>query len=328
MSDGRRIVVAIGGNALSPEGQPGSLTGQHDHATEFSRVVAELVAEGWQVVVTHGNGPQVGYILRRGELVRDVARAEGLPDLPLWLAVADSQGGMGHILTVALDSALERVGVRSPAAYLLTHVEIDPDDPAFADPTKPIGGVLAADAAAYHRDVDGWSLVRTGPTSYRRVVASPRPIRVVEADHVRTLLDAGALVVAGGGGGIPVHRGADGEWTEADAVIDKDRTSALLAAAVDADILVLVTGVPAICTGFGTPDQAELSELGTVQARELQRTGEFPPGSMGPKVEAALSFVSSGGDALVTSIASLRDALAGRAGTRMSQRFDDRKETE
>ncbi len=327
MSSRRRVLVAIGGNALSPEGQPGSLTGQHDHATQFARVVADLVADDWQVVVTHGNGPQVGYILRRGELVRDVARAEGLPDLPLWLAVADSQGGMGHIMTVALDAALARVGLAQTAACLLTHVEVNPDDPAFGNPTKPIGGTLTPEAAAYHRDVDGWTVVKTGPQSYRRVVASPLPIRVLEADHVATLLDAGALVVAGGGGGIPVHRNPDGDWVESDAVIDKDRTSALLATMAGADVLVLVTGVDAICTGFGTPEQRELTELGVPQARALLAAGEFPAGSMGPKVEAALQFVESGGDALVTSIPMLREALAGRAGTRLSHRFDDREET-
>jgi len=314
-----RILVAVGGNSLAPEGELPSLTGQQRRADSFAAVIAGLVEDGWTVCITHGNGPQVGYILRRGELVAAHDRTERLPDLPLWLAVADSQGGLGHILTVALDAALRRLGIDAPAACLLTHVEVDPADPAFADPTKPIGGVMTAAQAEVHQRVDGWAVVRTGPDTYRQVVPSPRPVRVLEAAHVRTLLAAGALVVAAGGGGIPIHLDDAGGWLESNAVIDKDRTSALLAAEVQADVLVLVTGVPAICTGFGTPAQRRLDHLTIDEARALLAAGEFPPGSMGPKVSSAIEFVASGrGDAIVTSIDQLADALAGRSGTRIT----------
>ena len=319
MTSKGRILVAVGGNSLAPEGEQPSLTGQQRRADSFAHAIADLIKDGWNVCITHGNGPQVGYILRRGELVATRDRTERLPDLPLWLAVADSQGGLGHILTVALDGALRRLGINSPAACLLTHVEVDPADPAFRDPTKPIGGVMTGALAEVHQKEDGWVVVRTGPDAYRRVVPSPRPVRVLEAAHVRTLLAAGALVVAGGGGGIPIHADESGAWVESDAVIDKDRTSALLAAAVEADALVLVTGVPAICTGFGTPEQKRLDHLTVDEARALLAAGEFPPGSMGPKVSSAIDFAVSGrGDAIVTSIDHLADALAGLSGTRIT----------
>jgi carbamate kinase len=312
-TDGRRVLIAVGGNALVREGEAGTLELQYVRAQAFAVEIAELVADGWQVLVTHGNGPQVGFILRRGELAGPAAASEGVPDLPLWLAVADSQGGIGHLLALALDAEFASRGHGRRAAVLLTHVLVDADDPAFSSPTKPIGGVLTAAQAAYHEAEHGWQVQQTGADRWRRVVASPRPIEVVEAEHVATLCDAGAVVVAGGG--IPVV--ADGHgWRGVDAVIDKDRTSALLAAQVGVDSLVLVTGVDAVAVDFGRPAQRSLRE---VDADELARhlaEGQFPPGSMGPKVEAALDYVRrGGGTAIITSLPQLRAALAGQAGT-------------
>lgn len=313
----RIALVAIGGNALVLDGEPGSIPRQQERAAQFAEQVAELVVEGWTVVVSHGNGPQVGFILRRGELIAPEAIMEGLPELPLWLAVADSQGGIGHIIAVAIDSALHRRGLSKRAAALVTHAEVDPDDPAFSTPTKPIGSQMTVEIARRRTSVEGWTVTETAPGVYRRVVASPRPLVILEADHVRALAANGAVVIAGGGGGVPVVRGEDG-WHSVDAVIDKDRSSALLAATVGVDVLVLVTGVDQVYVGYGTPAQRALGVIAADEARTYLAEGEFPAGSMGPKVESALEFLSSGGrEAIITSLPRLRDALTGAAGTHL-----------
>jgi carbamate kinase len=310
----RTALVAIGGNALVLDGEPGSIPRQQERAATFAEQVADLIADGWRVLVTHGNGPQVGFILRRGELVAAEAEIEGLPELPLWLAVADSQGGIGHILAVAIDSALARRGMSTRAVAVLTHAEVARDDPAFATPTKPIGSQMTA-AVARAAAARGWTVAETSAGIFRRVVASPRPRRIVEAEQIRALLGTGAVVVAAGGGGIPVLREDDG-WRSVDAVIDKDRASALLAAIVGVDTLVLVTGVDQVYVGFGTPGQRALAALRPGEARAHLAAGEFPAGSMGPKIESALQFLDGGGRrAVITSLPRLRDALAGRAGT-------------
>jgi carbamate kinase len=311
----RTALVAIGGNALVLDGEPGSIPRQQERAATFADQVADLVADDWKVLVTHGNGPQVGFIMRRGELVAAEAEIEGLPELPLWLAVADSQGGIGHILSVAIDSALARRGMSARAVAVLTHAEVARDDPAFAAPTKPIGAQMTSAVARVLAAKEGWTITETSAGVFRRVVASPRPQRIVEADQIRTLLGTGAVVVAAGGGGIPVLR-EDGGWRSVDAVIDKDRASAVLAAVAGVDTLVLVTGVDQVYVGFGTPHQRALADVRPAEARGHLEAGEFPAGSMGPKVESALQFLAGGGRrAVITSLPRLRDALAGRAGT-------------
>jgi carbamate kinase len=314
----RTALVAIGGNALVLDGEPGSLPLQQERAAAFAEQVAALVGDGWTVLVSHGNGPQVGFILRRGELVAPEAGIEGLPDLPLWLAVADSQGGIGHLLAVAIDSALERRGLSSRAVAVLTHAEIDPADPAFNTPTKPIGSQMTAEVARLRTSQEGWSVTETAPGVFRRVVASPHPRRIVEADQIRALATSGAVVIAAGGGGIPVRRGDQG-WQSVDAVIDKDRASAVLAATVDVDTLVLVTAVDQVYVGYGTPGQRALAEVDANELRGHHEAGEFPAGSMGPKVESALQFLRDGGRrAVITSLPKLREALAGEAGTHIT----------
>lgn len=315
----RTALIAIGGNALVLDGEPGSIPRQQERAAAFAEHVADLVSAGWTVVVSHGNGPQVGFILRRGELVAPDATIEGLPGLPLWLAVADSQGGIGHLVAIAIDSALERRSLTTRAAALITHAVVDLDDPAFASPTKPIGSQLTAEVARQRSTEEGWTIHETSAGVFRRVVASPRPQAILEADHVRALTASGAVVIAAGGGGIPVVRDADRGWRSVDAVIDKDRASALLATTVGIDVLVLVTGVDQVYVGYGTPQQRALEN---VAADELQRhldRGEFPAGSMGPKIESALQFLRDGGtEAVITSLPRLRDALAGIAGTHIT----------
>lgn len=309
------VLIAIGGNALVLDGEPGSIERQLERAASFAETVAELVTDGWTVVVTHGNGPQVGFILRRGELVAPDASVEGLPNLPLWLAVADSQGGIGHMLAVALDTALERAGSSFRAVAVLTHAEVALDDPAFQNPTKPIGGQISAAVARLRVAEEGWAVTEVEPDVFRRVVPSPIPRTIIEAEPIRTLVGSGAVVIAAGGGGIPVVRD-DAGWHPVDAVIDKDRASALLAAEIDLGTLVLVTGVDQVYVDFNKPTQRALDRVGIDEMRRHHADGQFPVGSMGPKVDSAISFVEAGGEhALITSLPGLRDALAGNGGT-------------
>jgi carbamate kinase len=320
MSTPGTALIALGGNALVHEDESGSIQRQSRRAREFAVVIADLVQAGWRVLLTHGNGPQVGFILRRGELAGPSAESEGLPELPLWLAVADSQGGIGHLMALALDSEFADRGMPQRAAAVLTHVDVDADDPAFDRPSKPIGGVMDEATARLRREQAGWTLAETSPGHWRRVVASPRPQAVLEVDHIAGLLAGGAVVIAGGGGGIPVVRAEHG-WRVVDAVIDKDRTSALLGAAVGIDQLVLVTGVEQVMLDFGTPQARALGEVSAADMARHLKAGQFPPGSMGPKVEASLDFLTGGGGcAVITSIGSLQEALSGRAGTRITTR--------
>lgn len=315
----KSALIAIGGNALVHEGELGTLKLQHDRAAQFGEVVADVVERGISTVITHGNGPQVGYILRRGELANRQSSAEGLPDLPLWLAVADSQGGIGHLLAIALDSVLAARGNRHRAAVVLTHAEVDPADPAFTNPTKPIGPTLSAERAAELAESEGWSVGPTSGDLWRRLVASPLPIDILETDSIAALIaDPHTLVIAGGGGGIPVVTSDEG-WTPVDAVIDKDRTSALLGAALGIETLVLVTSVDAVMLDFGTPTQRALSDVTADEMAVWLGEGQFPPGSMGPKVAAALDFLERGGQqAVITSMENVAAALTGDAGTRIT----------
>jgi carbamate kinase len=318
MIDPGVVLIAIGGNALVRDGESGSVRRQQERSAAFARQVVELVVAGWRVLVTHGNGPQVGFILRRGELVAPDAGVEGLPELPLWLAVADSQGGIGHLLCLAIDDALIAHDRPERAVAVLTHVEVDADDPAFGHPTKPIGGLLTADLARRRVAEEGWSVVETAPGVFRRVVPSPMPTAILEAAQVRTLADAGAVVIGAGGGGIPVVR-QDGQWTAVDAVVDKDRSSALLAADIGVDTMVLVTGVDEVCVDFGRPTERALHDVTVEEMRAHLADGQFPAGSMGPKVESALRFVEAGGrQSIITSLERLPDALADKAGTHIS----------
>tara|TARA_R110002051_G_scaffold108532_1_gene181248 strand:- start:13601 stop:14566 length:966 start_codon:yes stop_codon:yes gene_type:complete len=315
MSSAGTVLIAIGGNALVLDGEPGSVDRQLERAARFAQSVASLVADGWTAVVTHGNGPQVGYILRRGELVAPDAMVEGLPALPLWLAVADSQGGIGHMLAVAIDSALDARHLETRAVAVLTHAEVDFDDPAFKKPTKPIGGQLTTEVARLRVAEEGWVVTEMGENNYRRVVASPIPKTIIEARQIRLLVDSGAVVIAAGGGGIPVVRDSAG-WHPVDAVIDKDRASALLAGQIGVETLVLVTGVDEVYVDFNAPSQRALHTVSVAEMREHLAAGQFPAGSMGPKVQSAIDFIEAGGArAIITSIPRLPDALASTAGT-------------
>jgi carbamate kinase len=311
----RRAVVAIGGNALILDGQRGSIAEQYENAVVTARHIASLVSDGWGIVLTHGNGPQVGFILLRSELVGDSAP---VPALSLEMSVADSQGGIGHILAMALLNELAARGMPDRVAYVLTHTVVDAADPAFQAPTKPIGPFYTLAEAEARRDRAGWAIVEDSGRGYRRVVASPRPVRIVESAQIRSLVDAGFVVIAVGGGGIPVVETTPGTYRGVEAVIDKDRASGLLAASLEVPLLVLSTGVERVAVHFRQPDQRFLDRLSTTEASRYLAEGEFPKGSMGPKIEAAIAFASAPGrEVLITTPAALEDGVAGRIGTRI-----------
>jgi carbamate kinase len=311
----RRAVVAIGGNALILDGQQGTIAEQYGNAVEMARHIASLVSAGWGIVLTHGNGPQVGFILLRSELVGESAP---VPQLSLEMSSADSQGGIGHILALALLNELAGRGMPDRVVYVLTHTVVDPDDPAFAAPTKPIGPFYTEDEAALKRERNGWEMVEDSGRGYRRVVPSPQPRRIVESAQIRSLVEAGFVVVAVGGGGIPVVETGPGVYRGVEAVIDKDRASSLLAASLDVPLLVLSTGVERVAWHFRQPDQRLLDRITAGEAARYLDEGEFPKGSMGPKVEAAISFLERGGsEVLITTPAALERAIAGETGTRI-----------
>lgn len=313
----RLAVVAVGGNALIRDGQRGTIDEQMENALTTARQITAMVERGWRVVVTHGNGPQVGFILLRSELVR---RDMFTPRLSLDMAGADSQGGIGYILANALQRAVAERGQTQTVVSVVTRTVVDLQDPAFQHPTKPIGSFLSQEDAERHRMEEGWTIVEDAGRGYRRVVPSPEPRRIVELDAIHTLSQAGFLVIAAGGGGVPVVEEAQGVYRGIEAVIDKDRASSLLAAALRADLLLVSTGVPRVSINFRRPDQRELAHLTAAEARQYLAEGQFPAGSMGPKIEAAIHFVEAGGpEVLITSPEVLGDALEGRTGTRIAR---------
>jgi carbamate kinase len=304
-----RALIAIGGNTLLRAGEPPTVATERARVVEVARTLARIVNDGWQVVLTHGNGPQVGAELLRSER----AAAEAYP-LPLDVCVAATQGEIGVLLQQALGAALEERGLKRQVATVLTQVVVSPQDAAFRQPTKPIGPYYDAETAGRRRH-DGWALVEMPPHGFRRVVASPEPMLVVEQDAIRSLLDDGFLVVALGGGGVPVVRTALG-LRGVEAVIDKDLASALLATELHADVFVMATDVDRVYLEYGRPGARGLDHVNADAMRVHAAAGAFPPGSMGPKVEAALRFVEGGGRAaIITSHERLVEALNGHAGT-------------
>ncbi len=299
-------VVALGGNALMRPGERGTAAEQLTNLRRAVAALRPLLAEAG-LVLTHGNGPQVG-----NELLRQERAAQEAPPLPLWLAVAQTQAEIGALISAELRPALN---AREPAC-ILTHVRVSADDPAFDRPTKPIGPFYSAEQAEQLQRERGWMLVSDANRGYRRVVPSPEPLEVVELEVIRRLADTGVVAIACGGGGIPVVR-RNGRLAGVDAVIDKDRASALLARNLEARRLLILTEVPAVYRHFGMPGQEELRELSAAEAESL--LPELPEGSMRPKVESALAF---GGETLITNFDALESALTGKAGTRIGERME------
>ncbi len=312
----RTAVIAVGGNALLEGDGPATIAEQFDAARRLAPELCRLVAEGWRIILTHGNGPQVGFIMRRSDLVADIDPA--LPQLALDMAVADSQGSIGYILGATLQGELRAAGLSQSVVAMLTHTVVDADDPAFMTPTKPIGSFYEEPVARQLAEDNGWVVAEDSGRGWRRLVASPQPVRILEHNAIDTLVGAGFLVVAAGGGGIPVVEEADGRLRGVEAVIDKDFASALLAIAVGADMLCITTGVDRVAVNFGRPDERALDVVDAEEVRHHLADGQFPAGSMGPKMQAALRFIEAGGDeVLITSPDRLADALDGGTGTRV-----------
>ncbi len=306
------IVVTLGGNALLPGTGRGTIDEQIEVARTAMQGVADLVASGIAVVLSHGNGPIVGNIVIRNEAARDL-----IPPMPLDVCGADSQGGIGYMLQQVLGNALRERGVEKTVVSLVTQCVVDERDPAFANPTKPIGPFFPRSTAESIVRALHWTMKEDGKRGFRRVVPSPMPVEIVEWEAIERLVQAGVVVIAAGGGGVPVHLDA-GKLRGVEAVIDKDHAAAVLARQLRAERLVVLTAVPQVALDFGKPTQRNLGRLTVDEAKAHLAAGQFPPGSMGPKMEAVIAFVEGGGaEAIITSPDSIFAAMEGRTGTRI-----------
>ncbi len=312
---GKKVaVVAIGGNSLIRDPKRVTVEDQEDALRETAHHVVDMVEAGWEVAVGHGNGPQVGFILRRSEIA---AKAEGMHEVPLDVCGADSQGAIGYEFQQALQNELYRCGIKKNVCTIVTQMLVDQNDPAFKNPSKPIGGFME-EVEAHRRDKEmGWSVVEDAGRGWRRVVPSPLPKEIVELDSVKTLIRAGVLVITVGGGGIPVIDPGDGEYRGTAAVIDKDFASSLLARELKADLFLIATAVEKVAINFGKPDQKWLDRMTLAEAKKYLAEGtHFAKGSMAPKVQAIIWYLEAGGkQALITNPENIGRALKGETGT-------------
>ena len=307
-------VVAIGGNSLIKDKNHQTVEDQYQAAKETTYHIADMIEAGWDVAIGHGNGPQVGFILRRSEIA---AKVEGMHEVPLDVCGADSQGAIGYSLQQTLQNELHRRGIKKAVATVVTQVAVDRNDKAFTNPSKPIGGFMD-EAEAKHREKDlGWNIVEDAGRGWRRVVASPIPVKVVELDAVEALIEAGVIVVTVGGGGIPVVENEDGSYEGVAAVIDKDFASSLLARLVKADLFLISTAVEKVAISFGKPDQKWLDKMTLAEAKQYLAEGtHFAKGSMAPKIQAIIWYLENGGkQALITNPENIGRALKGETGT-------------
>lgn len=305
------IVIAIGGNSLIKDAEHMTVLDQYRAAGETSHHIAAVVEAGYRVIVTHGNGPQVGFIMLRSEMAKGV-----LHQVPLDSCVADTQGAIGYQICQTLGSELRRQGSNRPVAAVVTQVLVDRNDPGFAKPSKPIGPFYTAEVAQEHQGKHGWELVEDAGRGWRRVVASPEPLEIIEEEAIRLWLDQGVVVVAAGGGGIPVVRDEDDNLVGVEAVIDKDLTSSLLARNLGAETMIMSTAVDKVALHFGTPEQRDIDRMTVPEAQRYVEAGHFAPGSMRPKIEAAIRFLEHGGqEVIITQPHLLEAAIAGDTGT-------------
>ncbi|MDD1711948.1 MAG: carbamate kinase [Methanoregulaceae archaeon] len=307
----KRIVVALGGNAILRHREIGTAEEQFSHVMETCGHLLLLVRKGYQIIITHGNGPQVGDILLKNECARGT-----LPQMPLDICDAESQGMIGYMFQQSMDAVMKQSGIDIPVVTLVTQVIVDASDPAFSNPEKPVGPYYTAMEAAQLKASKGWQIVPESGRGYRRVVPSPEPIRIVEEDAIASLHESGAIVIACGGGGIPVILGENSTMQGVEAVIDKDHTSALLATAVRADLLLILTDVEHVYLNYRMPGQVPLTLITAGEAQKHLEEGHFAPGSMRPKIESAVRFLHAGGKrVMIASPAQLIAALEGNAGT-------------
>lgn len=309
----RLAVVAVGGNSLIKDEKHKSVPDQYAAAVETSKHIAGMIEQGWNVVLTHGNGPQVGFILRRSELA-----IHELHPVPLDYCGADTQGAIGYMFQRALYNEFRQRGINKLAATVVTQVLVDKNDPAFQNPSKPIGSFMDTAAAARKRVEEGWVMVEDAGRGWRRVVPSPLPKAIVERDAINTLIGGGFVVICSGGGGIPVYQDDSGELLGLEAVIDKDFAGSLLAQSLKADMFLISTAVEKVALNYNKPDQKWLDSLTVDEAKKYLAEGHFHKGSMGPKIQAAIWFLEGGGkEALITNPENLERALAGQTGTRI-----------
>ena len=314
MEDKKVAVVAVGGNSLIKDKNHQTIPDQYEAASESMEHIAGMIEQGWDVIVTHGNGPQVGFILRRAEL-----SLHELHPVPLDYCGADTQGAIGYMFQRSLHGEFQERGMDKLAATMVTQVLVDKNDPAFENPSKPIGSFMDEETAKERAGADGWVVVEDAGRGWRRVVPSPLPVRIVEADAIHTLVQNGFVVISVGGGGIPVVEGEGGQLLGVEAVIDKDFASALLATSLNADLLLISTAVEKVAINFNQPDQKWLDEMSLDQARKYLDEGHFGKGSMEPKIRAILGFLERGGkEALVTNPQNIERALKGETGTRIT----------
>lgn len=305
------VVIAIGGNSLIKDSDHMSVLDQYRAAGETSGYIAPIVNEGYRVVVTHGNGPQVGFILMRSELAKGV-----LHPVPLANCVADTQGAIGFQIAQTLQNVFLQQGVEKQVVSIVTQVVVDEEDPSFAAPSKPVGPFMSETEAQQHALDDGWAVAEDAGRGWRRVVPSPAPLKIIELPAIRTLIDSGALVVAVGGGGIPVVYKPDGTLRPRPAVIDKDAASCLLALELGASVLIFSTDVDKATRHFGTPEQVEIDQMNVAECRQYLEEGHFAVGSMRPKIESAIRFLENGGkEVIITQPHHLEGALHGIYGT-------------
>jgi carbamate kinase len=307
----KKAVIAVGGNSLIKDKNHQSVPDQYKAVCETVHHVAGMVEKGYNVVMTHGNGPQVGFILRRSE----IARGE-LHEVPLDSCGADTQGAIGYQIQQAFYNEFKKRGINKGVATVVTQVLVNKNDEAFKKPTKPIGSFMSKEDADKKVQEEGWNIKEDAGRGYRRVVASPMPERIVEIDAIKKLIDSDFIVIAVGGGGIPVIEENGGTLKGTAAVIDKDFASALLAAEIKADIFIITTGVEKVCVNYNKPDQKAVDSMTLAEAEKYLAEGQFPAGSMGPKIEAAIMFLKNGGEkVIITSPEFVEKAVNGQTGT-------------
>lgn len=313
MAGNKTAVVALGGNAITRSDKEDTIANQFANTRESLNPIVELIREGYKLVITHGNGPQVGNALLRIEMAR-----EKTPILPLGVCVADTEGGMGYMIEQSLQNRLRAEKIDRPVATLITQIIVDENDPAVNNPTKYIGQFYSEDQAKDFEQSRGWTMKKDADRGWRRVVPSPMPLKVVEAVTLEKLVNDGTIVIAGGGGGIPVYIDKSGNLEGMDAVIDKDLASAVIGTEIGADILSILTSVEKVAINFHKPNQKLIDKMTVTEAKKYLADGQFPPGSMGPKVRAAIQFIENGGKMVtISDIKDAQNAIKGNAGTRI-----------
>lgn len=308
-----KIIVSIGGNAIIRRNDRGTIEEQFENLKHACGYIGRMVKGGKSIIITHGNGPIVGNIVLRNEMVKNL-----IPPEPLYICDADSEGGIGFMIQQTLYNQLHKLHNIKDVVTIVTQVVVDRDDPAFKDPSKPVGPYYTEEEAKKLADAKGWVMKEDSHRGFRRVVPSPAPKKIIEAAVVKTLAEMGVIVIAAGGGGVPVIEEEDGTLKGVDAVIDKDLATALLAKEVKADRFINLTQVDRVYVNFGKPGQRGITEMNVKEARGFLEAGEFAPGSMGPKVQAAIDFLEAGGrEVIITEPELIESALEGKAGTRI-----------